>query len=147
MHLALMPAGDARFRWRLLSPVYVVAVVSRFHRWSRRATLEIEELEDTPLLLLRRDFGSRGWFDAACQVAHVRPRMLLESSAPATMPILRRGQALGQWASISWDPRRSLAPYAEAFIDELVAYARRTRPWGLLTRRVPPLSRPREPAE
>ncbi len=173
VHLALMPAGDARFRWRLVGPVHVLAVVSRSHRWGRRSTLEIQELEDTPLLLLRRDFGSRVWFDAACQVAHVRPRVLLESGAPSTllalaqvgygiaivpssvripragvamMPICRRGEPLGQWASVSWDPRRFLAPYAGQFIDELVTYARRGRPWPRLARRVPPLQRPIEPA-
>jgi DNA-binding transcriptional LysR family regulator len=172
VHLAIMPAGDARFRWRLLAPIYVLAVVSKSHPRARRATLEIEDLADTPLLLLRRDFGSRGWFEAACHIAHVRPRVLLESGAPATlvalaqvgygiaivpssvrlprgvvrtMPIFRHGQPLGQWASVSWDPRRFLAPYAEQFVDELVAYVRR-RPWPRLARRVPPLPRPKEPA-
>ena len=170
----VMPAGDARFRWRLLSPIYLLAVLPRFHRWGRRATLEIEALDDAPLLLLRRDFGSREWFDAACHVAQVRPRVLLESGAPPTllalaqvgygiaivpssvrvprggvraMPIVRRGEPLGQWASVSWDPRRFLAPYAEEFIEDLVAYARRARPWPLFTRRLPRLPRPMEPAD
>ena len=88
VHLSLMPAGDARFRWRLLGPLYVLAVLPKSHRWSRRATLEIEELVDVPLLLPRRDFGSREWFDAACQVAHMRPRVLLESGAPPTLVAL-----------------------------------------------------------
>jgi LysR family cyn operon transcriptional activator len=137
--------------------------VPRFHRWGRRATLEIEELDDAPLLLLRRNFGSRAWFDAARQIAHVRPRVLLESDVPPalvalaqaaygiaivpssvriprgsvrTMTILRRGEPLGQWASVSWDPRRFLAPYGEQSITELVAYTRRYRPWRLHPARV-----------
>ncbi|MGH7305541.1 MAG: LysR family transcriptional regulator [Candidatus Rokuibacteriota bacterium] len=173
VHLAIMPAGDARFRWRLLGPLYLLAVLSKTHRWARRAALEIEELVDTPLLLPRRDFGSRGWFDAACQVAHIRPRVILESGAPPTLvalaqvgygiaivpssvrvppggvrtiPIFRRGEPLGQWAGIAWDPRRFLAAYAQQFVEELAVYARRERPWPRHTRRVPPLPRPKESA-
>ena len=172
VHLALMPGGDARFRWRLLGPLYVLAVLPKSHRLSRRATLEVEELVEAPLLLPRRDFGSREWFDAACQIAHMRPRVLLESGAPPTLvalaqasygiaiipsnarvprgmravPIVQRGTPLGRWASIAWDPRRFLAPYAEQFAEELVAYSRRAYPKPALTRRVPPLPRPKEPA-
>src|SRR5258705_7386329 len=79
VHLALTASTDARFRWRLLAPLYVLAVLPKSHRLGRGATLEIGELVDTRLLLTRRDFASREWFDAACQVAHMRPRVLLES--------------------------------------------------------------------
>ena len=171
IHLCLAGAGDARFRWRYLGPIYLLAVPPRTHRWSRRATLEIDELVDVPLLLTRRDFGSRQWFDAACQVAHIRPHVLLESGAPPTLialaqagygiaivpsnariprglravPILLRGESIGAWASVSWDPRRFLAPYAEQFVEELVAYCQRAYPRPELTRRAPPLPRPKEP--
>jgi len=173
VHLCLTGAGDARFRWRLLGPIYLLAVLPRAHSWGRRATLEIDELVDTPLLLTRRDFGSREWFDAACQVAHIRPRVLLESGAPHTLialaqagygvaivpsnawipravravPILLRGESIGVWAGISWDPRRFLAPYGEQFVEELVAYSRRAYPRPKLTRRAPPLPRPKLPAD
>jgi len=170
--LGLIVGGDPRFRWRLLGPIYLLAVLPRSHPWGRRATLEIDELVDVPLLLTRREFGSREWFDAACQVAHIRPRVLLESGAPYTLialaqagygvaivpsnaripggvravPILLRGESIGIWASVSWDPRRFLAPYAEQFVEELVAYARRAYPRPKLTRRAPPLPRPKDPA-
>ena len=85
VHLSLMPAGDERFQWRALSALYVLAVFPETHRLGRQATLEIAELADTPLLLLRRDFGSRQWFDAVCATAHIRPRALLESGAPHTL--------------------------------------------------------------
>src|SRR5262245_46696902 len=172
VHLCLAGAGDARFRWRLLAPMYLLAVLPKSHRWSRRATLEINELVDVPLLLTRRDFGSRQWFDAACQVAHIRPRVLLESGAPPTLialaqtgygvaivpsnariprgvravPILLRGESIGLWAGISWDPRRFLAPYAAQFGEELVAYARRAYPRPDATRRARPLPRPKAPS-
>jgi LysR family cyn operon transcriptional activator len=167
--LALMPAGDARFHWRVLAPLYVLAVLPTAHRLSRRGTLEVTELAGVPLLLPRRDFGSRQWFDAACQVAHLRPHVLLESGAPDTLvalaragygiaivpsnaqiprrgvravPLVRRGVALGTWASIAWDPRRFHAPYAASFVEELVAYSRRGFPGGRIGRRPPPLPRP-----
>jgi LysR family cyn operon transcriptional activator len=172
MHLTLMAAGDERFRWRLLAPLYVLAVFPTTHRLARRSTLEVEEVVDAPLLLTRRGFGSRLWFDAACQVAHVRPRVLLESGAPHTLvalarsgygvaiipsnahvpragvravPLLQRGVPLGRWASISWDPHRFLPPYAEWFVEELVAYSRHSYPGRALTRRAPPLPEPKGP--
>ena len=169
--LALIAAGDARFRWRVLAPVYVLAVLPRTQRLGRRsAGLDIEELDDAPLLLLRREFASRGWFDAACQVAHLRPRVLLESGTPATLvalaragyglaivpstthvpragiravPVVQRGVALGRWVTIAWDPRRFHAPYAAAFVEELVAYSRNGFPGRGITRHPPPPPRPR----
>lgn len=171
VQLALMPAGDARFEQRALMPVYVLAIMSPAHGLSRRALLDVGDLADTPLLLLRPDFGSRVWFDAACQVAHVRARVLLESGAPHTLvalarvgygvavvpsnaqvpragvravPIVLRGAPIGRWAAISWDPRRFLAPYAVDFVDELLAHARRRYPGRELTRRAPPLRPPRD---
>lgn len=172
VHLTLSAAGDARFRWRPLVPLYVVAVLPKSHRLSRGATLEIEELVDAPLLVLRRDFASREWFDAASQVAHMRPRVLLESGAPSALvalaqvgygiaivpsnvriprgslravPLVQRGAPIGRWLGIGWDPRRFLARYAELFVEELVAYSRRAAAKPGFTRRAPPLARPKEP--
>jgi DNA-binding transcriptional LysR family regulator len=54
---------------------------SEGHRLSRRRLLEVSELESEPLLLLSRGFASYTWFPAACQIAHVRPRVTLESGA------------------------------------------------------------------
>src|SRR5262245_40217188 len=92
---------------------------------------------------------------AACQVAHVRPRVVLESIAPQTLvaaaranygiallpspvliarhglhlaPVVHRKQSIGRWSMIGWHPRRFLTPYAESFVAELVAYCRRNLP-------------------
>jgi DNA-binding transcriptional LysR family regulator len=170
VHLVLAPV-DARFQGRLLYPMHVLAVLSPERRLGRRATLEISELADEPLLLLRRDFGSREWFDAACQTAHLRPRVHLESAAPHTLvalaatdygiailpsnaqvprgivravPLVHRGASIGRWASVCWDPRRFLAPYAGQFIEEIVAYCHRNYPGRDCIRRAPPLPRPKE---
>lgn len=167
VHLALV-VPDSRFCHRLLYPVHNLAVLSSKHRLSRRGALEISELADEPMLLLQRGFGSRGWFDAACDVAHIKPRVLVESAAPhaitalaavgygvgvvpstavipkgvRALPLVQRKKAIGRWLSIAWDPRRSLAAYAQHFVGELVASCKRTYPGRDFVRRTPPLLRP-----
>jgi LysR family cyn operon transcriptional activator len=113
-------------------------------------TLEVDALEDKPLLLLQRGFGARELFDAACQVAHIRPHIFLESNAPATLLSLARagcgtailpgtmdlrdsglvvrrlvqeGVPLEFRVAVHWNPQRFLPPYAERFAEELAAHA------------------------
>ena len=83
VHLSITPVGMTRFEGRLLYPIHVVAALPSAHRLARRRLLEIAELEDEPLLLPQRGFGSREWFDIACDIAHIRPRVLLESARTA----------------------------------------------------------------
>jgi LysR family transcriptional regulator, cyn operon transcriptional activator len=169
VHLALMAAGG-RFESRLLYPMHALAALSPTHRLARRAALEIADLADEPLLLLRRDFASREWFDAACSVAHIQPRVLLESSAPHTLitlaatgygfaiipsnaqvprgavravPLIHRGVSVGKWAIIAWDSERFVAPYTAQFVEEIVADCRHDYPGRDLIRRAPPLPRPK----
>jgi LysR family transcriptional regulator, cyn operon transcriptional activator len=172
IHLAIMAAGDEqRFHRRLLYPIYVLAVLPQKHRFARRAVIDIVELADEPLLLLKHGFGSRAWFDAACNIADIHPRILLESGAPATLmalveagygvaiipsnvnalrrtvrgvQLVHRAVPIGRWSSIVWNPRRFLPPYARHFVDELVAYVRTAYPGRELTRRARPLPRPEE---
>jgi LysR family transcriptional regulator, cyn operon transcriptional activator len=168
VHLALTVVVDDRFQQRRLYPTYAVAVVPRKHRFSRHRSLEIEELKDEPLLLLHRSFGSRDWLDTACKIAHIKPRVILESGAPHTIMALaaggygiavvpstviiprgsvsaivlkQRGLTIGRWLTVAWDPQRFLTPYAEQFIAELVSYCQRKYPGYEFTRRAPPLSR------
>ena len=174
VHLALTALIGARCGWRPLLPLYLLAVLPPSHPRTRGATLEIAELAGAPLLLPRRDFASREWFEAAAQAAHLRPRVLLESGAPSTLvalaqagygvaivpsnvrlpgaglrilPLLQRGAPIGRWANIVWDTRRFLAPYAEQFVDELVVYARRDAARPSFIRRAPPLPRPKPAAQ
>src|SRR6185437_12851714 len=174
VHLAIMAAGDDRVcRW-LLYPIHVLAVVPKTHRYAHRATLNITELSDEPLLLPNGEFGSRSWFDAACDVVGIRPRVLLESGAPQTLmslaglgygiaiipsnvqrlprsvrgvPLVHRGHSIGRWSAIAWNPERYLAPYATQFMKELIAHVRRDYPGRDLTRRAPPLLKPKENIE
>jgi len=171
VHLTMMPAGDERFHSRLLYPVYLLAVLPQTHRFNRRAVLDIVELMDDPLLLLGQGFASPEWFYAACQVAHIVPRVLLESASPQTVialaaagegiavipstvtvsrgkvrtvPLIYRQTPIGRWQIVAWDPRRFLPPYAEQFVEEIVAHLRRDHPGRNFVKRAPPLPRPKE---
>jgi LysR family transcriptional regulator, cyn operon transcriptional activator len=170
VHLAMIPP-DERFRCRAIYPACALAVLSANHPLGRRRTLDVTELAEEPLLLLHTSFGSRAWFDAACHVAHVRPRVLLESGAPHTIialareghgvavvpstvlvpregvrsaPLVQRGAAIGRWLTAAWEPQRFLAPYAEQFVEELVAHTRRDFPGREFIRRAPLPPRPKE---
>lgn len=169
--LALMAVDDERFDFRLLYPAYGLAVVAKTHRLARHRTIDVAELADEPLLLLRGGFASRDWFEAACSVAHFRPRVLLESAAPHTamalagsgygiaivpstvqipegrvraLGLVQHGAALGRWLRVASDPQRFLAPYAQRFVDELVSYCHRSYPCRELTRYLPRMPRPKE---
>jgi DNA-binding transcriptional LysR family regulator len=173
VHISIMAAGNEAIHGRLLCPLYLLAVMPHTHRLSRRATLDITELMDDPLLLLGRGFASREWFYATCQVAQVRPRVILESAAPQTLialargrygvavvpsmvliprdrvravPVLHRRVPVGRWMIVSWNPQRFLPPYATEFVEELLASVRRNYPGREFTRRAPPLPRPKERA-
>ncbi len=118
----------------------------------RARTIEIRELEDQPLLLLQRGYGSRDMFDAACRVAHIRTSIFLESNAPATLlalvkarcglavlpstvtlpregffarVLVQDGKPLGLPLAVHWNPRHLLPPYAERFASALAERARR----------------------
>jgi DNA-binding transcriptional LysR family regulator len=170
-HLAIMPSGDSRLVGRLLFPVCNLAVFLKSHRLARRAAVEVHELVSEPLLLMQREFGSRAWFDAACQIADVRPHVLLESTTAYTLvelaavgygvamvpstaairnralrivPVVYRNRPIGQWSRVCWHPQRPPPPYGERFVNELVVHTRRTFPGREFIRRVPALPRPAE---
>jgi LysR family transcriptional regulator, cyn operon transcriptional activator len=167
VHLALVVPDD-RFRYTLLYPVHNLGVMSKNSRLRHRRVLDVADLAEEPLLLLHRTFGSREWFDSACSVAHIRPRVLVESAAPHTLialaevgygvgivpstvlvprsvravALVQRGASIGRWLTIAWDPQRSLPAYAAQFAEELVLYSRRDYPSRDLIRRAAPLPRP-----
>src|SRR5215216_5442653 len=62
VHLSIMTGGVNRFHRPLLCPCYVLAVLPKDHRLSRRAVLDVTDLAEEPLLLLNRSFAYSGWF-------------------------------------------------------------------------------------
>lgn len=136
-----LPAGDL-----------VLYVVDNPKGRTRGRTVEIAALEDRPLLLLQRGYGSRDLFDAACRVARIRTNLFLESNASATLLALVKagcgtavlpntvvlprnefslrllvhdGKPLSVGAAVHWNPNHLLPQYAERFAAELAQRARR----------------------
>jgi LysR family transcriptional regulator, cyn operon transcriptional activator len=118
-------------------------------------------------MLLRGEYASRDWFETACSVARIQPRVLLESGSPHASIALaasgygppwcrrlfrvsvyvafpQRGAAIGRWLRLVWEPQRFLAAYAEAFAKDLVDYCRRSYPGHEFSRQTPQLPRPKE---
>jgi LysR family cyn operon transcriptional activator len=172
VHLAYIPVGDDRFVGRLLYPVHVIAVVPEGSEFSQHRVLDIASLAGQQLLALRRGFGSRDWFDAACEAAIIRPSVLLESNShnailglagagygigilPSAVmipkkgiqaiPLVHRRVSIGKWTMLAWDPRRFVPPYVERFADELVAHAQDHFPGRDIVRRAPAIRRPKLP--
>ena len=171
VQVALMALDDARFRCRLLYPVYGLAVVGEKHRLAHRRTVEIVALADEPLVLLRGDFASRDWFETARRIAGIQAHVLLESSAPHAaialaraglgvaiipstallsrggvrgIPLSHRGEPIGRWLRAAWHPDRFIAPYTKAFIEELAIHCRHHYPGHAFSGRAGPLTRPPE---
>jgi DNA-binding transcriptional LysR family regulator len=171
VHLAIMPAGYQAFAGRLLYPMHLLAVLPQRHRLGGKGMLEISELADEPIMLMGPGGASLDWFDAACQAAHIDPRIQLQSRAPQTLiklaqsgygiaivpspvrvpsdgvrvrPLVHRKASIGKWAVIAWNSERFLAPFAQHFIETLVASVQRSYPGSDYVRRAPPLPRPRE---
>jgi DNA-binding transcriptional LysR family regulator len=175
LHVAVTGVGTGRFTSRTLFPAIAIAVVPARHPLARRRTVDVTYFAEAPILLLRRDFGTRQWFDAACQAERLRPRVLIESAAPQTLlalaaigygiavvpsnvliasralratAVTHRGAVIGGWLAASWDPRRFFPPHAERFVEELARTTGRSYPGRDVIRRAPRLARaPRLRAE
>jgi DNA-binding transcriptional LysR family regulator len=169
VHLSITQLSTSRFEGQTLYPMHVIAALPSAHRFASRRLLEVTELADEPLLVLQPGFGSREWFDTACDMAHMKPRVLLESAAPHTLaalvacgyaiailpsnasmqrdgirpiPLVYRGASIGRWAHVAWDPERFVAPYTRQFVTELAAHCHRDFPGRALIKRAPPLALP-----
>jgi LysR family cyn operon transcriptional activator len=170
MHFATIPEADERFDSRLLFPIYVLAVMAPGHRLRSRAVVDVVDVAGEPLLLLTEAFAAREWFYSACKAARIRPNVTFESAAPQTLislaaagdgiavvpqavliaqasvhavPLVFRGVPIGRWHTIAWNPQRFLASYERDFVGELVTYTRANYPNRDLTRRAPPMPRPK----
>jgi LysR family transcriptional regulator, cyn operon transcriptional activator len=171
MHVAILPDSDDRFFRRVLYPMFMIAVMPKDHRFARRAVINVVDLVDEPLLRLGPGFASHAWFDTACRIQRIRPRVLLESITPHSLValartglgialinsvvriprekvraavVVHRGTPIGRWTVVAWNRQRFLPPYAEQFVEELILRCRRDYPGRELVRRAPALPRPDE---
>jgi LysR family cyn operon transcriptional activator len=167
IHLALTAAADERYASRTLFPAVAMAVMARRHPLAKYQRVDVAALATAPLLLLRRDFGTRLWFDAACHTRRVQPVVLLESAAPQTLvalarigygvaivpsnvlitgrrlhlaPVMDGPTVIGGWMTASWHPKRFLPRFGEAFVDELVRFSRRSYPGRAVVSKAPALA-------
>ena len=117
MHVATIPEGDDSFDSRLLYPIYVLAVMTRDHRLTRRTMLDVRDLLDEPLLLLTRAFASREWFYASCQAARISPKLVFESAAPQTLIALAAGGMALPWCPRVCGSRLVFMPFRSSIAD------------------------------
>lgn len=163
--------GNDRLSGRLLFPVRVLAAMPSVHRLARRRVIEVSDLQDERVLLLRQGFGTREMFDGACRIAHVHTRIVLEAGDPHSLialaraargiaivpstawfrdqtvrvvPILHARESLGMWGWVVWDPKRFLPAFTQSFVEGLVEYSHRLYPGQRFGRHAPPVPRPKE---
>lgn len=146
---------NATLQSKRLFPLRALAVLPRTHRFAGRGAIEISELSDENLLLLRAGYMTRQLFDGASQVVNLKPRVTIESANPHCLLALAAGghgvaiipstvrlaglrlpivplhqsrQPLELWMSAIWDGRRYLPPAALGFIDAVHDFTRRDYP-------------------
>jgi LysR family transcriptional regulator, nitrogen assimilation regulatory protein len=142
------PGVDPRFECRVLQSADVLAVSTASVELGKAGVITIEKLVSYPLLL-PSGYSVRRLFDAACRLAKVHPKIVLESRASHTLmtlaeagqgvaiiPSLQRtdrykvrvarithvGRPIREHVAIHWDKRRPLPPYAVAFCEQLAQY-------------------------
>jgi DNA-binding transcriptional LysR family regulator len=146
---------NPRFESLALPPDDVLAAGLPSRQLGRDGMIDIVSLASYPLLLLDSGYSVRRLFNAACRLADVEPKILLESRAPHTLLALAEaGQGVAVIPSmlrtdryrlkiarvthrrkplrdryvIQWDRRRPMPSYAETFCTSLAEYIRKVLP-------------------
>jgi len=149
--VGVLQGNEAEFVTHALPPIRLLFAYNPTSGLSFTATVEISQLVDVPLLLLRPGFGTRKTFDAACRLERVVPNVFLESTAPETLLALAReghgaaivpmtarvdrrslrlatvtfrGSPLSIETAMVWSGGRRLPRYAEAFSAMLAEHMR-----------------------
>ena len=156
IHLAISAfSSGGDLEGKALFPLITLAVVPKNHRLSTRKAIDVTDLVNEPVLLLKPGFMTRQLFDGACQVAHFKPHAMIESNSPQCLlaladaghgiaiipstvkfsgrtppiiPLHQEGRQLGLWISVVWDPRRYLPPTARTFVDVIHRFTRKDYP-------------------
>lgn len=149
LHLALASdPGREPFVGRKLFQLQVDAFVPKSNPLADRSTVDVGELIDERLLLMRPGYMTRNMFDRACRSIGRRPKIHFESHSPqtlaavandghgialipstatgsfsysnlSTLRVVHRRKPLTHWMSVLWDSRRRLSPAEERFISFL----------------------------
>jgi DNA-binding transcriptional LysR family regulator len=142
---------DSHFASYPVPPVELLAACHPSFPLQRGRAIEISRLASHPLLLLDQGFLVRRTFDAACRLAGLHLKILIESRAPSNLLALaeaghgvavipsvvlthrhalriarltHNGKPLREPLSIVWDKRRVLPRYARDFSEMLAVHMR-----------------------
>jgi DNA-binding transcriptional LysR family regulator len=140
---------DPRFEGRALQADEVLAACAPSLQLGGADMIDIGRLASYPLLLLDTGYSVRKMFDAACRLAEIEPKIMLESRAPHTLLALaeagqgvaiipsilttdrytlrivrvaHRRKPLRERLVIQWDKRRPIPSYAESFCELVAEY-------------------------
>jgi len=141
--------SDRRFEGRALQADEVLAAFAPSLQLGGAGMIDIGCLVRHPLLLLDSGYSVRKMFDAACRLAEIEPKILVESRAPHTLLALaeaghgvaiipsilatdrynlrivrvaHRHRPLRERLIIQWDKRRPIPSYAQSFCELLAEY-------------------------
>lgn len=130
-----------------LFPLRLNAFVAADHWLADHDEIEIRELADEPILLVKDGYQVREIFLSACQIAGIRPKIAIESGTGTTLASLAEaglgiavvsdafrspglelkrlvltleGEPLKAWMAIVWHPQRYMSPAAKFFIDKAI---------------------------
>lgn len=70
--------GDRRFYAKPYSRQPVVIFVPRDHKWAKRSSIKLAELEDQPMVMREKGSSTRQIFEKALKKAGVSPRVVME---------------------------------------------------------------------
>ena len=155
IHLGLLlqadRTDDSHFASYSVPPVELLAACHSSFGLQRGKVIEVSRLASHPLLLLDSGFLVRRTFDAACRLAGLHPKILIESRAPSNLLALAEaghgvavipsvvlthrhalrivrithdGKPLREPLGIVWDKRRVLPRYARDFSEMLADHMR-----------------------
>ena len=100
---------DRRFHWVPFSRHPVVVFVHRSHRFARRASIRIAELEGEPMILREEGSTTRKAFDDAVKRAGVAPRTVMEiGSREAIREAVIKGVGIAVVSEIEFIPDPAL---------------------------------------
>jgi DNA-binding transcriptional LysR family regulator len=154
-NLAPILGDDQRFGSLPLQHVDLLAAFHPSLSLGNGSTVEIERVVPHPLLLLTSNFVFRTVSDAACRLAHLRPKVFVESRTPHTLLALaeaghgvaiipsqlrtshyqlrvialtHRRRPLRTPMVILWEKQRPLPRYAKAYCEMLADYVHQVFP-------------------
>jgi DNA-binding transcriptional LysR family regulator len=161
--IGIVRTNDDRFARYTLRQHDVLAAYAPSLPIGRTDVIDVGQLAELPLLLLRTSSATRKIFDAACRLTHLQPNIFIESDAPSLLALAEAGHGVAIVASseridskklriarlacrrallqmvlgVVWDKRRLLPHYAEGFPNSFAAHMQE----------VFPLSRPSQPRQ